>query len=230
MTMSDSEPAVAELPGKPVNAESRDVAEPSVAILRKLNLLPTSNALEDAGKASAAFTGTPDSVAVIEAGATALSKWWAAGLGASTLVVWGYVGKFWDTYSDVHGTLLWCAAIISAAAILSLAYVVGSDVRGRAAASVATINARASVARSVTETIGHTTAASPALAANGDSVAESSIIALPTPLLATSLVGLDTNGWLAIAARTNAEDVTDYLLVKGSVSQWTPAADVRFDV
>jgi hypothetical protein len=42
--------------------------------------------------------------------------------------------------------LLWVAAIASAAALLALAYILGSDVRGRSAAMVATIEARKAVA------------------------------------------------------------------------------------
>lgn len=60
------------LPGNAIDSNGSDVAGPAVAILRQLYLLPTSTELDKAGSASALFGGPPQSVAVIEAGATAL--------------------------------------------------------------------------------------------------------------------------------------------------------------
>jgi len=142
-----SDPHTSKIPGKAVGSDDSDLVAPAAELLRGLSLLPEENAT--AGP-MAAITGTPDSVAVIEAGATALSKGWAAGLGASVLGVWAGVKAWWpDQQPDLQVAVMWGASIATAALVAGLAYIVGSDVRGRAAASVATINARADVAEAL---------------------------------------------------------------------------------
>jgi hypothetical protein len=134
--------------------DGKDIAKPSITLLEKLNLLPSGDDLKASDGIGAAFRGPTSSVSVMEAGATALSKWWAAGLGVSVVGLWSAVRVFWsnlDAQPQTQQVLLWGAAIASAAALLALAYILGSDVRGRSAAMVATIQARSAVATAMIE-------------------------------------------------------------------------------
>ncbi len=89
------------IPGNAIDPEGADVAAPAAGVLRELHLLPTKEELAEAGKAAALLGGPPQSVAVIEAGATALSKWWAGGLGA-TLAVAGAPSLLFGTGKQVR--------------------------------------------------------------------------------------------------------------------------------
>jgi hypothetical protein len=92
---------------------------------------------------TALLGGTPQSVALLDAGGTALSKWWATGIGAAGPAV----AAFWGGETPAtHRMLIIALAVGFAAAVLAIGYIVGSDVRARSAAAVATINARAEVA------------------------------------------------------------------------------------
>ena len=81
---------------------------------------PEENALENA-KASAACTGAPDSVSIIEAGGTALSKGYAgliALLGGRTAVATAVSG-FWEgETTGVRVTLVGGSAVFLAAAVM----------------------------------------------------------------------------------------------------------------
>ncbi len=72
-----------QVPGKAVSTGD-NIELPTVDLLRALNLLGTDTEITASGKFVSAFTGPADSVAVLEAGGTALSKWWAAS-GAATV-------------------------------------------------------------------------------------------------------------------------------------------------
>lgn len=135
----------------PVNlpAASGDVAEAIVTVLYDLNLLPTKDDLDQAGDAGASFRGPPQSVAVIESGATALAKWWAVAGSGVLGGLWISVAAFWRNNTDIRGQMLWSAAIVSAAIMVGVAYLLASDVRGRAAAMVETVTARKDVAKAI---------------------------------------------------------------------------------
>lgn len=209
------------LPGNAIDSNGSDVAGPAVAILRQLYLLPTSTELDKAGSASSLFGGPPQSVAVIEAGATALSKWWAAGLGASVLGGWGAFAAFWDEQGGAsQRALILAAAIASAAVILAIGYIVGSDVRGRAAAAVATMEARTSVAETIMR-----------LARGRE---EEGLAVTITPLQPRSVKYLkkpsaDEDGWVAIAMQSKSDgSVRKFLLVKGAADEWAGSDEVQF--
>lgn len=78
--------AEVQIPGKAVSDE-KDVRRPVRILLEDLNLLGTEAETKEAEGFKAAFAGPPQSVAVIEAGATAAAKWWAAGLGAAAIAL-----------------------------------------------------------------------------------------------------------------------------------------------
>lgn len=149
--MSNNQGSV-QLPGNAISPSADDIAAPARSLLVSLRLLGTDDDIEKAGQFGAIFIGPPQSVAVIEAGATALAKWWAVGLGAAAVTAWGSIATFWGEQPvDTHRVVLWIGAIVSAAALLAIGLIVSSDVRGRAAASVAAIEARTIIGRTTLE-------------------------------------------------------------------------------
>ncbi len=113
------------------------------SLLERLDLIGTPADQAAAAKAGAFFFGPANSVAIIESQATALSKWWSAGLGSGVVAAWGAVRVFWNTNPPVHGVLLWGASIVSAALLLAIAIIVASDVLSRGRGAAATVQARA---------------------------------------------------------------------------------------
>lgn len=97
---------------------------------------------------TAAFTGTPVSVAIIEAGATAASKWWAttlAGLGGAA-ALWAKLSDFWKDAGAAQGVMVIGASIVIAACVLGVAAIMYGDVRARGEGAAAQYHARAEVA------------------------------------------------------------------------------------
>jgi len=215
-----------QIPASAISAAGDDIAVPGKALLISLRLMGTDEDQEKAGQAGALFTGPPQSVAVIEAGATALTKWWAAGLGVAATAFWGLVKTFWTGQPpETHRTMLLAGAIVSAAVILAISFIIGFDVRGRASASVATIHAR--------ETIGRT-ALLLAEAAHGVGVAETAtqIVALPggTRVKYLAKPSREETGWTALAVQTDSVGTTmKFLVVKGAEQAWATPAELHFD-
>lgn len=201
-----------------------DLSAPSVALLNHLNLLPNAEDLKKAGSLGAAISGPPQSVAIIEAGASAASKVWATGLGASVIALWGSVRTFWNGEPPAtQRVMLWGAAIASAAVALAISYILGSDVRGRAAAMVATIESRAAVAVAFVE------AAVEVQGERSAAAATAPVEELPVSFKArlTTEVGTEAErGWLALLTRGTGEQL-EYGLVKGTTFRWAPQRDVR---
>ena len=85
---------------------------------------------------------------------------------------------------------------MTAAAVLAIGYIIGSDVRGRAAASVATMEGRAIVARATSE-------AAVATRADPDPQVAGQIGSLPSPLNMRyhPARGDEELGWKAVASR-----------------------------
>src|SRR4029453_19243141 len=143
--MPDPDPKV-QVPSAAVTATD-DLLAPTRDLLEGLNLLPSKADLKTAEGFASAFKGPPESVSLIEAGATAANKWWAAGLGGGVIAAWTAVRGWWDgTIPATQPVALWVAAIVTAAAVLGIAYLLGSDVRGRAAVATETVRVRAAVA------------------------------------------------------------------------------------
>jgi len=179
-------------------------------------------ATDQAGSPAAVFGGPPQSIALIEAGATAVSKWWATGLGVAVAGVWATVSGWWSGQEPASQRVaLWVAAIVTAAAVLGIAYLLGSDVRGRSTASVANIRARAQVADSMVR-------ASQAAFIPSPSAPSAELVALPAPLeVSYSLKSsAEEPGWKAVALFSNGTDITKYLIAKGAEHEWVDAADV----
>lgn len=211
-----------QIPASAVQDDGKDLSAPVAQLLRDLSLLPTATDLKEAGKATRAFTGTPDSVAVIESGATAISKAWAAGLGTAAVAGWGSVVGFWNSNQGERSVMIWAAVIASAALVLAIGYIVASDVRGRAAATVATYEARARVAVAIVE------AARDAHKSKKAVPAEWEVMALPMPLPVSNILEPSGNekDWMALMIRSRGED-SEYWLVKRDRHLWVDAKKVQ---
>jgi len=209
------------IPGEVTDSVGVDVWVPTKNLLHQLNLLPTPEERAQATGGNGTFGGSPDSVAVIEAGLTAGSKWWSAGLGASVAVAWGSVTAFWNQQdAETHRVLLLGVAIATAAALLAIAFILGSDIRGRAAASVATIEARAKVADSIIRAAPLSREFHQAVKPSVEAPA-GVVLALSPPLSVNNITGAAHTepGWRAVAVRVTGEDKT-YLVVKDDNHDW----------
>ena len=188
-------------------------------------LIGTDKEMEKASGPAAFFGGPPESVKVIEAGATAAAKYWAAGLGATALLLWARLGKWYDTQPpNAKLVALAGAALFSAAVAIAISHLLASDVRGRAAAAVATVEARARIATRMIEAAQEVY--EPPSATSGVQ-----IIPLPAALKARNLSEQASNekGWLAIALESHADGKRKYILVKGQAEQTVEQAKVAFD-
>lgn len=126
-----------------------DLLPPLQDLLRGLNVLPT---LDEDGKAvEATLWGTPQSVAVLEAGAPGVVK---AGTTIATLLGAGgitlaSIGGFWSDLDDsVQRSMVTALAIVGAVGILAVAAIVIVDVRTRLRGSLAIYDMRKAVAMS----------------------------------------------------------------------------------
>jgi hypothetical protein len=213
-----------QIPAKAVSATGEDILDPTAALLRGVNLLGTQAENEQADSFGATFKGPPASVALIEAGATAASKWWATGLAAGVALAWGRVAVWWNGQNgDTQRAVLWAAAIVTAAAVLGIAYLLGSDVRGRSAAAVATIEARARIAEAMVRTA-QASAALPTATATSST----QLVTLPESLAVShsAMPGANENGWRAIAVLTDGKDIIKYLVIKGATHEWVDATGI----
>lgn len=199
-----------------------DILVPLQTLLHGLNLWATDEEANAATGITGIFTAPPASVALIQSSATALTKAWAGGLGVSVAAVWAGVGGWWATQDHaIQGTVLWAAAIATGTAILAIGYILGSDLRGRSTASVATINARAKVADAM---LGMS-----ATVASGDPISSIAAIGVSPalPVTWTARPSADEPGWLAIATNPSGTP-PQVLLVKGSVQEWADIDQVVF--
>jgi hypothetical protein len=213
-----------QIPATAVSAAGDDILAPTTELLRGISLLGSDQDNKKADGFGAAFSGPPASVALIEAGATAASKWWAAGLAGGVAVAWGRVVVWWNSqnaHPDTQQAALLAAGIVTAAAALGIAYLMGSDVRGRAAAAVATIEARAKIAEAMVQsaqTSAGTTNAPPTI----------QLLTLPEVFVVrhTAKASANEAGWRAIAVLTDGNEITKYLVTKGAAHEWVDAAGI----
>jgi len=132
-----------QFPGEPIKQTGDDVLDPLDDLLTGINLLGPD------GAATGGVTAPAQSVAIIESGATALSKWWStavAGLGGVAAIT-AVATRFWNGVQG--GTRIAVVAGVAgvvAASLIALAIIVGSDVRGRALGATAVYAARAKIA------------------------------------------------------------------------------------
>jgi hypothetical protein len=129
-------------------ASDADVGPPLAQLLIDLDIKGTESDQQQASSFGRAFTGTPTSVAIIEAGATAASKWWAAALAAlgGGTAIWAGFSNFWNSQSKIQNHLVIGAALIIAASALSIGLIMYGDVRARGQGAAAQYHARATIA------------------------------------------------------------------------------------
>jgi hypothetical protein len=224
MRVSARMPDEVQIPSQAVSPDGADLRAPVRDMLEGLMLLGSDKDMQDAAGMKALFTGPPQSVALIEAGATAASKWWATGLGATAAGLWAIVGTWYDTQPErVQMVILGGTAVVTAALVLALGYLIASDVRGRALASIGVIEARAKVATTMVE------AARRVYAPPADSTPPE-LIPLPKALRARNqrVAAANQDDWLAVAIERRADGTTNYLLVKDSTEASLPASAVEF--
>lgn len=224
--MADNESKV------PRNAigDGGDLTQPTQELLRGLLLLPKKGANGETEKAK--LLTTPDSVAVIESGATAVAKWWTAGIAGGASAAALTVRNAWDRLGEGDSWnqpfALLAVGIILAAAAGGIAYLLGSDVRGRASASTATIQARQAVAIAM---ISGATAVHQSSAPDPGAPADAVHPIVPLPGVAASNITQDSAneaGWVALAFRTDDKGESEVLLAKGRNLEWVASTSVDF--
>jgi hypothetical protein len=216
-------PVQVQIPGKAVS-DANSVAPPVRSLLEDLHLLGSKTDATAAASFGAAFGGPPQSVALIEAGATAAAKWWATGIGVTATATWvSLVGWWGGQESSIKLTALAGVAFVVAAAILSIGYLIASDVRGRAAAAVATIEARARIGTTMIEA---------AEAVYEPPSAPSAVQLVPLPQrFEVKVIDEPANnedGWRAVAIERQADGTIEYIVVKGKAQSKKPASKLEF--
>jgi hypothetical protein len=133
-----------QVPGKPVSPDGNDLLVPLDDLLQGINLLGADS--DRTGGVVAPSQG----VAIIESGATAMSKWWSAAVAAlgGTSAIAAVATRFWSgTSGGTRIAVVVAVAAVVAASLIALAIIVSSDVRGRATGATAVYYARATVAK-----------------------------------------------------------------------------------
>jgi hypothetical protein len=146
----DETETVVQWPDTIVSTDTKDIdlGPPLKQLLQDLGIKGTTDDEATADKPKAALAGTPVSVSIIEAGATAASKGWAAliaALGGAT-AVWGAASDLWKSESAIQGDLVIAAAVVLAACALGVALIMYGDVRARGQGAAAQYSARAAIA------------------------------------------------------------------------------------
>ncbi len=114
------------------------------------------------------------------------------------------------------------ALFVTAALVLAIAYLIASDVRGRAAAAVSLIEARAKVATEMLR-------AAQAVYEPAPPASAVEVIPLPSGVLVKNLArpAEDESGWLAVAMERHSDE-NRYTVVKGSAEATVPASELEF--
>jgi hypothetical protein len=214
-----------QIPGKAVS-DGVDLRLPVRSLLEDLNLLGTEEEESAAKGFGAIISGPPQSVALIEAGATAAAKWWAAGLGTAAVAAWGAVAAWWpDQEVAVKVAVLGGASLVTAALAIAIGYLIASDVRGRAAAAVSLIEARATVATDMIE------AAVKTYVPPADTPPPPQLVPVPGQLRAHNLTrpAADEAGWRVVAMAQQSDGTFKYIAVKGSSQATLSANELTFE-
>jgi hypothetical protein len=210
-----------QIPANAVADDAADVAKPVRALLEDLSLLGTKEDLAKAEGGWSILLGPPQSVSVIEAGLTAGAKYWSAGLAAGVAATWASVFKWWgEQDSGIQATMIGGAFVVMATAVLAIGYLLAADVRGRAAASVATLGARATVAETMIE-------AARDVYEKPVEAPATQLISLPSTVPVRN-VEADDDGWQAVAIERQSDGTLKYVIVKGSQQAILPASKVAF--
>jgi hypothetical protein len=146
---SNGSASIVQFPGDPADPAAKDLADPVYQLLHKLNLLGSADDYAQDDSLKGLFATTAPSVAVIEQGATALTKVWSAILAVGitiTGVVAAAQGVWGNEHDIVRVAIISGSAVVLAALSVSLGLIVQGDVRSRALGAVATIQVRGGIA------------------------------------------------------------------------------------
>ena len=199
-TFSDKEEAnmSVQLPAKIVKADGDDLAAPLQQLLRDLGLLET----EDDIKKGVSLRGTPDSLQLIRAGATSVAKWWTgiAGLAGFGTAVAALLSAWNAQSSTSKVVLIGGASAILAATVISIAWIIQSDLRSRAQTSVELYRSRARLSTTFLATATALAAGEtrPAAATGGAATADLTIASLLAAFTVTVPKQLDSPGLYGI--------------------------------
>ncbi|MEO7447236.1 MAG: hypothetical protein ABI336_03085 [Humibacillus sp.] len=137
----------AQWPGKAVDAGGDDLTTGLRRLLEDSRLLET---VLDEAAGVGLLSGTPQSLQVMTAGSTALTKGWTvvtAGLGGGS-AIFAAIATFWKDFGTgieealQRSVLMLSAALLAAAVVWAVAAMVRADVQGRATAQAALYAAR----------------------------------------------------------------------------------------
>jgi hypothetical protein len=146
-TMNGGPTSKAQWPGKAFDASGEDLATGLRALLQDSRLLETA---EDEAKGVGLFSGTPQSMQIVTAGSTALTKVWTtvtAALGGGG-AIFAAVSTFWKDFGTgteaaiQRSALMVSAALLASAVVVAISAMVRADVQGRATAQAAAYAAR----------------------------------------------------------------------------------------
>jgi hypothetical protein len=141
------------------------------------------------------------------------------------IAAWGSVLAWWaDQGETVKVAVLGAAALVTAALVLAIGYLLASDVRGRAAAAVAVVQARAKLATAMLE-------AARAVYEPPRPEAAVELVPLPATLRAKypGRPSGDEGGWRAVALERHSDGTIKYIVVKGSSQASEPASALEFE-
>ena len=126
----------------------QDLGAPLKQLLIDLGIKGTDDDQGKAGNASTALTGTPASLWILESGATAAAKGWAAALAAlgGGTVLSARLTLFWNETAGAHDQIILSAGIFIAACALAIGLIMYADLRARGQGAAAQYHARAAIA------------------------------------------------------------------------------------
>jgi hypothetical protein len=140
-------------PSDLVDEKGSDLGHPLHNLLHQMDLIGTDADESKTKGAGAAFDSPPASIAILEAGATAATKWWSAGMTALAaagltleLILAKATGFFNGQGAAVRATIIAGSALVVAAVVIAVAVMIQADLRARGQGMAATYQARASVA------------------------------------------------------------------------------------
>jgi hypothetical protein len=115
------------------------------------------------------------------------------------------------------------AALVTAAVVVAVGFLIASDVRGRAAASVAIVEARAALAETMIRA-----AQSAYEPAPMSSPAQIIPLSNHIPVKYLAKGGSDEEGWLAVAMERGSDGGLKYIVVKESSEVRATASELEF--
>jgi hypothetical protein len=144
------------------------------------------------------------------------------GRGAGVLLVslWGSIAAWWPTQEDqVQVAAVGGAAVVSAALIISIGYLIASDVRGRSSVATATVHARAHLATTMIQAAQNVWRQAPRVPSDTASLPPLVPLSSGVPARNHHVPAADQDNWLAVAVERHPDGGMKFLFVKGTEQQ-----------